>query len=125
VSTHHEPPAGGSASGWEADVLRRLEAELYAEPGQARRLRRYTAALAGNTSGIPPPTWRQLLACGLLLVLDAAVLTVGVSLDSAPLLVLALALFVASAAPFFIKPRWQRRPRSGRGRHRRRRPPPQ
>jgi hypothetical protein len=94
-------------------VLRRLEADLFAEPAQARRLQRCTAALAGNTSGIPPPTWRQLLACAVLLVVDAAVLAVGVAFDSSPVLALALALFVGSAVPFFVKPRWQRRPRRG------------
>jgi len=46
-------------------VLRRLEAELFTEPAQARRLRRCTAALAGNSGGTQPPTW-QLISCGLL-----------------------------------------------------------
>jgi hypothetical protein len=112
----------GAESGWEAEALRRLEADLFADPAQARRLRWYTAGLACNTSDPPPPTWWQLVSCALLLMVDAAVLSIAVNLNSAPLL--ALVLFVGTAVPFFIKPPWQRRPRLARGRKRRRWPSP-
>lgn len=123
MPTEPEPSNGGTAPERDAEVLRRLEAQLFADPTLSRQLRRHTAALAGNTGATPPPSWWQMISCGLLLVCDAAVLRVAVNLNSVPLMTCAFLLFIGSAAPFVIKPRWQRRPRPARPPGRWRRPP--
>jgi hypothetical protein len=109
-----EDPGNPPAS--EAQLLRRLEAELTADPGRGRRLARYRAQMHANPDGVRPPTGRQLIASALVLGVDGLVLAVAVRLNSGVWLAVALLVFVAAAVPLCVPPRWARPPRHRRAR---------